>query len=144
MDLRALRYFIEVVRQNGFTRAAETLHVTQPTISKMVKALEDEFGGRLLLREGRGVQLTDAGQVVYDRGLEILEQAQLLRRHAELTDSAVARGLLADLPASLARFTRVEPSHFAQVTSILAEADAQGTDREDPIVWQKIMEVSNG
>ena len=44
MDLRALRYFIEVVRQNGFTRAAETLHVTQPTISKMVKALEDEFG----------------------------------------------------------------------------------------------------
>ena len=77
MDLRALRYFIEVVRQNGFTRAAETLHVTQPTISKMVKALEDEFGGRLLLREGRGVQLTDAGQVVYDRGLEILEQNQI-------------------------------------------------------------------
>jgi DNA-binding transcriptional LysR family regulator len=79
MDLRALRYFIEVVRQNGFTRAAETLHVTQPTISKMVKALEDELGGPLLLREGRGVQLTDAGQVVYDRGLEILDQAQLLR-----------------------------------------------------------------
>lgn len=74
MDLRALRYFIEVVRQNGFTRAADALHVTQPTISKMVKALEDEFGGRLLLREGRGVQLTDAGQVVYDRGLEILSR----------------------------------------------------------------------
>ena len=49
MDVRALRYFIEVVRQNGFTRAAEALHVTQPTISKMVKALEDEFGGQLLL-----------------------------------------------------------------------------------------------
>ena len=46
MDLRALRYFIEVVRQNGFTRAAESLHVTQPTISKMVKALEEELGGR--------------------------------------------------------------------------------------------------
>ena len=48
MDLRALRYFIEVVRQNGFTRAAEALHVTQPTISKMVKALEDEFGDRFV------------------------------------------------------------------------------------------------
>ena len=80
MDLRALRYFIEVVRQNGFTRAAETLHVTQPTISKMVKALEDEFGGPLLLREGRSVQLTDAGQVVYDRGLQVLSQTQLLRQ----------------------------------------------------------------
>ena len=50
MDLRALRYFIEVVRQNGFTRAAEALYVTQPTISKMVKQLEDELGGPLLLR----------------------------------------------------------------------------------------------
>lgn len=91
MDLRALRYFIEVVRQNGFTRAAEALHVTQPTISKMVKALEDEFGGQLLLREGRGVQLTDAGQVVYDRGLEILEQAQLLRSQVAEVDN-ITRG----------------------------------------------------
>ncbi|MEG3000907.1 MAG: LysR substrate-binding domain-containing protein [Comamonas sp.] len=93
MDLRALRYFIEVVRQNGFTRAAETLHVTQPTISKMVKALEDELGGPLLLREGRGVQLTDAGQVVYDRGLEMLEQARLLRQQVAEVDH-ITRGEL--------------------------------------------------
>ena len=93
MDLRALRYFIEVVRQNGFTRAAETLHVTQPTISKMVKALEDELGGPLLLREGRGVQLTDAGQVVHDRGLEMLEQARLLRQQVAEVDD-ITRGEL--------------------------------------------------
>ena len=79
MDLRALRYFVEVVRTNSFTRAAQTLHVTQPTISKMVKQLEQELGGPLLLREGRGVQLTDAGQVVYARGLQVLAQAQQLR-----------------------------------------------------------------
>ena len=59
----------------------------------MVKALEDEFGGALLLREGRGVQLTDAGQVVYDRGLEILEQAQLLRRQVAEVDH-ITRGEL--------------------------------------------------
>lgn len=93
MDLRALRYLIEVVKQNGFTRAAETLHVTQPTISKMVKALEDELGGPLLLREGRGVQLTDAGQVVYDRGLEILDQAKLLRQQVAEVDN-ITRGEL--------------------------------------------------
>jgi DNA-binding transcriptional LysR family regulator len=50
MDLRALRYFIEVVRQNGFTRAAETLHVTQPTISKMVKALEENWAAAAAAR----------------------------------------------------------------------------------------------
>ena len=93
MDMRALRYFVEVVRQNGFTRAAETLHVTQPTISKMVKALEDELGGPLLLREGRGVQLTDAGRVVYDRGLQLLDQAQLLRQEVAEVDG-IARGEL--------------------------------------------------
>ena len=104
-------------------------------------------GTAYLLDFDRSLLNTQAAPGLDVRGLDDAEAehvTQLLRRHAELTDSAVARGLLADLPASLARFTRVEPSHFAQVTSILAEADAQGTDREDPIVWQKIMEVSNG
>lgn len=93
MDLRALRYFIEVVRQNGFTRAAETLHVTQPTISKMVRSLEDELGGPLLLREGRGVQLTDAGRVVFERGVSVLDQAQRLRQEVAEVDG-IARGEL--------------------------------------------------
>ena len=51
MDIRALRYFVEVVRQHSFTRAAEVLHVTQPTISKMVKSLEEEQIGRASCRE---------------------------------------------------------------------------------------------
>ena len=93
MDLRALRYFVEVVRQNGFTRAANVLHVSQPTISKMVRALEDELGGPLLLREGRAVQLTDAGEVVYKRGLTLLDEAQLLRREVAEVDG-IARGEL--------------------------------------------------
>lgn len=93
MDLRALRYFVEVVRTNSFTRAAQVLHVTQPSISKMVRQLEDELGGPLLLREGRGVQLTDAGQVVYERGLQVLAQAQLLRQEVAEVDG-IARGEL--------------------------------------------------
>jgi DNA-binding transcriptional LysR family regulator len=72
MDLRALRYFVEVVRCNGFTRAAEALHVTQPTISMLVGAVVVVLGGRLLVRVGRGVLLTEAGLVVYARGLLVL------------------------------------------------------------------------
>ena len=93
MDLRALRYFVEVVRTNSFTRAAQTLHVTQPTISKKVKQLEQELGGPLLLREGPGGQLTDAGQVVYARGLQVLAQAQQLRQEVAEVDG-IARGEL--------------------------------------------------
>lgn len=93
MELRALRYFVEVVRQQSFTAAAEHMFVTQPTISKMVKALEDEIGSPLLLRDSRQMTLTDAGRIVYQRGQDVLAaQAQL---QAELDDLAeLGRGEL--------------------------------------------------
>lgn len=74
MDIRALRYFVAVVQQQSFTRAAEQLYVTQPTISKMVRQLEEELGCALLRREGRRLHLTDSGQAVYQRGLAILQE----------------------------------------------------------------------
>lgn len=78
MDVRALRYFVEVVRQQSFTRAAEKLFVTQPTISKMLRQLEEELGSTLLLRDGRKLHLTDSGQAVYQRGLTILQEFKQL------------------------------------------------------------------
>ena len=84
MDVRALRYFVEVVRQQSFTRAAEQLYVTQPTISKMLRQLEDELGCTLLIREGRKLHLTDTGQAVYQRGLTILQEFKQLE--AEISD----------------------------------------------------------
>ena len=93
MELRALRYFVEVVRQQSFTAAADRLFVTQPTISKMVKALEDEIGSPLLLRDGRQMVLTDAGRIVFQRGQDVLAaQAQL---QSELNDlGTLGRGEL--------------------------------------------------
>lgn len=78
MDIRTLRYFVEVVRQQSFTRAAERLFVTQPTISKMLKNLEDELNCTLLIRDGRKLLLTDTGRVVYERGLAILTEFRQL------------------------------------------------------------------
>lgn len=93
MELRALRYFVEVVRQQSFTLAAETLSVTQPTISKMVKSLEEEIGTPLLLREGRQLVLTDAGRIVAQRGQDVLAAHAQLR--AELNDlESLGRGEL--------------------------------------------------
>ncbi|KND59342.1 LysR family regulatory protein CidR [Candidatus Burkholderia verschuerenii] len=93
MELRALRYFVEVVKQKSFTAAAEHMFVTQPTISKMVKALEDEVGSPLLLRDARQMVLTDTGQIVYQRGIEVL--AAHARLEAELNDlGTFGRGAL--------------------------------------------------
>ncbi|KZE31805.1 LysR family transcriptional regulator [Crenobacter luteus] len=93
MDIRGLRYFTEVVRRQSFTRAAEALYVTQPTISKMVRQLEDELGMPLLIREGRSFRLTDAGRVAFERGQDVL--AAMQRLNNELADlTALERGEL--------------------------------------------------
>lgn len=84
MDIRTLRYFVEVVRQQSFTRAAEKLFVTQPTISKMLKNLEDELNCTLLIRDGRKLLLTDTGRVVFERGQAILGEFSQLE--SELSD----------------------------------------------------------
>ena len=73
MDVRQLTYFTEVAKQQSFTKAAHKLHVTQPTISKMVRQLESELGTTLLDRSSKHVQLTDAGDVVFARAIQIIQ-----------------------------------------------------------------------
>ncbi len=93
MDLRALRYFVETVQHNSFTQAAQALSVTQSTISKMVRQLEDELGQPLLLRTSKGLRLTDVGRIVFERGQEAIAVVQGLQR--EVDDlTAVSRGSL--------------------------------------------------
>lgn len=72
MELRALRLFVEVVRQGGFSKAAQTAFASQSTISKAVRNLEDELGIRLLDRSGHRVTLTAAGEIVHRRASSML------------------------------------------------------------------------
>lgn len=94
MDIRSLRYFTETARLGSFTEAARLLGVTQSTISKMIRQLEDRLGEPLLLRDTKGLTLTDVGAVVYTRGREILLAMQQLEQEVRETQS-VARGSLA-------------------------------------------------
>jgi DNA-binding MarR family transcriptional regulator len=72
MDIRALRYFVAVVDHQSFSRAAEALYVTQPTVSKMIQQLEQSLDLTLLERSGKRFTLTDAGNVVLQRGRALL------------------------------------------------------------------------
>ncbi|MEW8564097.1 MAG: LysR family transcriptional regulator, partial [Candidatus Thiodiazotropha sp.] len=60
---RSLRYLLAVAEHHSFTRAAETLYVSQPTLSQQIKQLEESLETQLLDRSGRNVHLTDAGEV---------------------------------------------------------------------------------
>lgn len=67
MEIRTLRYFLAVARDENMTRAAESLHVTQPTLSKAIKSLEEELGQKLFTRQSFSIKLTDEGFLLRNR-----------------------------------------------------------------------------
>ena len=75
MELRTMRYFLAVAREENMTRAAELLHVTQPTLSKQLKALEDELGKKLFTRHSFSIQLTEEGILLRKRAEDLVKMA---------------------------------------------------------------------
>lgn len=77
MELRVLRYFVEAAREESMTNAALKLHVTQPTLSKQIKELEEELGQKLFVRGNYNIRLTPEGEILYKRALDILDMVDL-------------------------------------------------------------------
>ncbi len=75
MELRTMRYFLAVAREENMTRAAELLHVTQPTLSKQLKSLEDELGKKLFTRYSFSIQLTEEGILLRKRAEDLVKMA---------------------------------------------------------------------
>ena len=75
MEIRTLRYFLAVAREENMTRAAEQLHVTQPTLSKTLKALEDELGKKLFTRHSFSIRLTEEGVLLRNRAEDLVGMA---------------------------------------------------------------------
>jgi len=78
MELRVLRYFLTVAREGSITGAADFLHVTQPTLSRQLKDLEQELGKKLFIRSSHSIILTDEGMLLRKRAEEIVEMADKL------------------------------------------------------------------
>ncbi len=73
MEIRVLRYFLEVAREGSVTHAAQRLHISQPTLSKQLKDLETELGKKLFVRSSFSVRLTDEGMLLRRRAEDILD-----------------------------------------------------------------------
>ncbi len=73
MDIRVLQYFLAVAREQSITKAAETLHMTQPPLSRQLKELEEELGKQLLIRGSKKITLTEDGMLLRRRAEELVE-----------------------------------------------------------------------
>ena len=80
MEIKNLRYFLAVAREENMSHAAEILHVTQPTLSKTLKALEDELGKKLFTRHSFSIKLTDEGMLLRDRAEDLVAMADKIEQ----------------------------------------------------------------
>lgn len=85
MDIRVLRYFLAVAREESITKAAQTLHMTQPPLSRQLKELEEELGKQLFIRGSKKVMLTEDGMLLYKRAEELIDLME--KTKAELNSS---------------------------------------------------------
>lgn len=131
MDLRHLRYFIAVVEEKSFLRAAARLHISQPPLSTQIKELERELDAILLDRSPRGVELTAAGRVFYAEARSILARVE----HARIATHRAAHGeegtltigfvSIADysvLPPALRQFRTQFPAIDVQLHELTTDA----------------------
>ena len=103
MELRILRYFLAVAREESITRASESLHVTQPTLSRQLAQLEDELGVQLLIRGKRKVTLTEEGMLLRRRVEEVMELLDKAEKELKEQDDIIDGKILigsGDLAAS--------------------------------------------
>ncbi|MBP0594090.1 LysR family transcriptional regulator [Paraburkholderia sp. LEh10] len=98
MEFRHLKYFVTVAEERHFTRAAERLGMAQPPISQQVHKLEHEVGAQLFRRLTRGVELTDAGRVLYEDARKVLDLVEQARCRVQ----SAARGQTGSIRVGLA------------------------------------------
>ena len=103
MNLKQLEYFVSVAELGSFSKAAVVLDIAQPALSRQVRALEIDLRETLLLRNGRGVSLTEAGQRLFEHSVAILQQVALAREDMGASRDEPVGRITIGLPPSMGR-----------------------------------------
>ena len=86
MEIKNLRYFLAVAREENMSKAAEQLHVSQPTLSKTLKSLEEELGKKLFVRHSFSISLTDEGMLLRDRAQDLVAMSDKIEQEFSSLD----------------------------------------------------------
>ena len=90
MELRVLRYFLTIAREGNITNAANALHVTQPTLSRQIRDLEEELGQQLFVRSSHSVTLTPEGMLLRKRAEEIIDLVRKTEQEFAQTEGSIS------------------------------------------------------
>src|SRR5260221_10645825 len=138
LDLDLLRSFVSVVDAGGFTRAGERVHRTQSTVSQQIKRLEEDIGQPLLIRNGKEVTPTEAGERLLSYARRLLSLAEEARDVVSRPqhEGAVRLGIPEDFPAYrlaklLASFSRSHPGLRLDVRAGHSRAPRRDPEREE-------------
>lgn len=128
LDLRRLRYFVNVADELSFVRAAAKLHMTQPSLSRQIAALEKSWGVVLFERSRSGTELTETGATLLVRARELLREAAAFERDARLMGRTPTRFVVGFMPgvdagALIAAFRQMRPE--VDVTPIFTSTTSQ-------------------
>lgn len=113
MELRTIRYFLAAAREENMTRAAEILHVTQPTLSKQIQSLEDELGKKLFIRHSFRIELTEEGILLKKRAEDLVKMADKILGEFLMLDDIVGGDIYFGLAESYQiRYLAAEIKNF--------------------------------
>ena len=138
MEIRVLRYFLAVAREENMTRAAERLHISQPSLSKEIKKLEDELGHTLFVRTNKSMHLTDEGMLLRKRAEDILSMVDKTAEEFSQLDNIIGGEirigcaesyLIKYLARSIRRFKKQYPDFIFHIFSGDTEPVAERLDR---------------
>ena len=138
MEIRTLRYFLAVAREENMSRAAEQLHVTQPTLSKALKSLEEELGKKLFIRHSFSIALTEEGILLRDRAEDLILMADKIEQEflslGDITGGDIYFGLAESyqiryLAREIRRFKELYPGLQYHITSGDTEQVTEKLDR---------------
>lgn len=148
VHVRDLRYFVAVAEELHFTRAAERLYVSQPALSKQVRALERHLGAELFRRDPQGVTLTEAGEALlpharrvldaWSEGSAALDAARAAARGTLVVGMSTSPGRGGLLPAIRSRFTAAHPDTVLRLRQVSWEDPTAGLadgDADIAFVW---------
>jgi LysR family nitrogen assimilation transcriptional regulator len=102
MNLTQMRYFVRVCEAQSLSKAAAIIRIAQPALSRQVKALEQELGAQLLVRQPWGVAPTPAGEVLLDQARKVLKQVEVAREAVRATESEPSGPIAVGAPSSIA------------------------------------------